>query len=310
VRGSVAVYGLLGIAALAAPLLGVYPVFMTQLLCFAMFACAFNLLLGYTKMLSFGHAAYFGSSAYITGWLVSVHGWGTLAGILAGVAVAMLLGIVIGAIAVRRQGIYFAMITMALAQLVFFICLQADFTGGENGLQGIPRGSIAGIIALDRDATMYYFVLAVFVAIYLFVRRIVRSPFGHVLEAIRENEPRAISLGYKVDRYKLVAFVLSASIAGLAGSLKALTLSFATLSDVSQGTSGDVILMTLLGGSGTLLGPVVGAGVVLTLQQYLSERVGAWVSVIIGAIFVICVMIFRRGIVGEIQRRFARRPPA
>lgn len=310
VRGSVAVYGLLGIAALAAPLLGVYPVFMTQLLCFAMFACAFNLLLGYTKMLSFGHAAYFGSSAYITGWLVSVHGWGTVAGILAGVAVAMLLGIVIGAIAVRRQGIYFAMITMALAQLVFFICLQADFTGGENGLQGIPRGSIAGIIALDRDATMYYFVLAVFVAIYLFVRRIVRSPFGHVLEAIRENEPRAISLGYKVDRYKLVAFVLSASIAGLAGSLKALTLSFATLSDVSQGTSGDVILMTLLGGSGTFLGPVVGAGVVLTLQQYLSERVGAWVSVIIGAIFVICVMIFRRGIVGEIQRRFARRPSA
>lgn len=309
-RASVAVYGLLGIAALAAPLLGVYPVFMTQLLCFAMFACAFNLLLGYTKMLSFGHAAYFGSSAYITGWLVSVHGWGTLAGILAGVAVAMLLGIVIGAIAVRRQGIYFAMITMALAQLVFFICLQADFTGGENGLQGIPRGSIAGIIALDRDATMYYFVLAVFVAIYLFVRRIVRSPFGHVLEAIRENEARAISLGYKVDRYKLVAFVLSASIAGLAGSLKALTLSFATLSDVSQGTSGDVILMTLLGGSGTFLGPVVGAGVVLTLQQYLSERVGAWVSVIIGAIFVICVMIFRRGIVGEIQRRFAPRPPA
>jgi branched-chain amino acid transport system permease protein len=308
VRGSVAVYVLLGIAALAAPNLGVYPVFMAQLLCFAMFACAFNLLLGYTKMLSFGHAAYFGSSAYITGWLVSVHGWGTLAGILAGVAVAMLLGTVIGAIAVRRQGIYFAMITLALSQLVFFICLQADFTGGENGLQGIPRGSIAGIIPLDRDAAMYYFVLAMFVAVYFLVRRIVRSPFGHVLEAIRENEPRAISLGYKVDRYKLLAFVLSASIAGLAGSLKALTLSFVTLTDVSQGTSGDVILMTLLGGSGTFLGPVVGAGVVLTLQQYLSERVGAWVSVIIGAIFVVCVMIFRRGIVGEIQRRFARRP--
>jgi branched-chain amino acid transport system permease protein len=308
VRASVAVYVLLGIAALAAPNLGVYPVFMAQLLCFAMFACAFNLLLGYTKMLSFGHAAYFGSSAYITGWLVSVHGWGTLAGILAGVAVAMLLGTVIGAIAVRRQGIYFAMITLALSQLVFFICLQADFTGGENGLQGIPRGSIAGIIPLDRDAAMYYFVLAMFVAVYFLVRRIVRSPFGHVLEAIRENEPRAISLGYKVDRYKLLAFVLSASIAGLAGSLKALTLSFVTLTDVSQGTSGDVILMTLLGGSGTFLGPVVGAGVVLTLQQYLSERVGAWVSVIIGAIFVVCVMIFRRGIVGEIQRRFARRP--
>ncbi|HWW29771.1 MAG TPA: branched-chain amino acid ABC transporter permease [Steroidobacteraceae bacterium] len=298
---------MIGIVALAAPFLGVYPVFSAQLLCFAMFACAFNLLLGYSKMLSFGHAAYFGSSAYITGWLVSVHGWGTLAGILAGVAVAMLLGLVIGAIAVRRQGIYFAMITLALAQLVFFVCLQADFTGGENGLQGIPRGDILGLIPLDRDATMYYFVLAVFVAMYLFIRRIVRSPFGHVLEAIRENEPRAVSLGYKVDRYKLVAFVLSASIAGLAGSLKALTLSFATLSDVSQGTSGEVILMTLLGGSGTFLGPVVGAGIVLTLQQYLSERVGAWVSVIIGAIFVVCVMIFRRGIVGEIERRFARR---
>ncbi len=182
------VWRCLELLALAAPLLGVYPVFMIQLLCFAMFACAFNLLLGYTKMLSFGHAAYFGSSAYVTGWLVTVHGWGTLAGILAGVAVAMLLGLVIGAIAVRRQGIYFAMITMALAQLVFFVCLQADFTGGENGLQGIPRGSIVGIIALDRDATMYYFVLAVFVAVYLFVRRIVHSPFGHVLEAIRENE--------------------------------------------------------------------------------------------------------------------------
>jgi branched-chain amino acid transport system permease protein len=307
VRSSIGVYVLLGVAALAAPFLGVYPVFIAQLLCFAMFACAFNLLLGYGKMLSFGHAAYFGSSAYVTGWLVSVHGWGTLAGILAGVVAAMLLGLVIGAIAVRRQGIYFAMITLALSQLVFFVCLQADFTGGENGLQGIPRGNILGLIPLDRDATMYYFVLAVFVAIYLFIRRIVRSPFGHVLEAIRENEPRAISLGYKVDRYKLVAFVLSASIAGLAGSLKALTLSFATLSDVSQGTSGEVILMTLLGGSGTFLGPVVGAGIVLTLQQYLSERVGAWVSVIIGAIFVVCVMIFRRGIVGEIERRFARR---
>jgi branched-chain amino acid transport system permease protein len=307
VRSSIGVYVLLGVAALAAPFLGVYPVFIAQLLCFAMFACAFNLLLGYGKMLSFGHAAYFGSSAYVTGWLVSVHGWGTLAGILAGVVAAMLLGLVIGAIAVRRQGIYFAMITLALSQLVFFVCLQADFTGGENGLQGIPRGNILGLIPLDRDATMYYFVLAVFVAIYLFIRRIVRSPFGHVLEAIRENEPRAISLGYKVDRYKLVAFVLSASIAGLAGSLKALTLSFATLSDVSQENSGEVILMTLLGGSGTFLGPVVGAGIVLTLQQYLSERVGAWVSVIIGAIFVVCVMIFRRGIVGEIERRFARR---
>jgi branched-chain amino acid transport system permease protein len=305
-RARIAVYVVLGIAALSAPLLGIYPVFMTQLLCFAMFACAFNLLLGYTKMLSFGHAAYFGSSAYVTGWLVAVHGWGTTAGILAGIAVAMLLGLIIGAIAVRRQGIYFAMITLALSQLVFFVCLQSDFTGGENGLQSIPRGRLLGFISLDRDAAMYYFVLAVFVAVFLFIRRIVRSPFGHVLEAIKENEARAISLGYKVDRYKLVAFVLSASIAGLAGSLKALTLSFATLSDVSQEASGEVILMTLLGGSGTFLGPVVGAGIVLTLQQYLSERVGAWVTVIIGTIFVICVMLFRRGIVGEIQARFSK----
>jgi branched-chain amino acid transport system permease protein len=300
------VYAVLGILALAAPVLGFYPVFLMQLLCYAMFACAFNLLLGYTKMLSFGHAAFFGSSAYITGWLVAVHGWGTIEGILAGVAVSMLLGLVIGAIAVRRQGIYFAMITLALSQVVFFICLQAEFTGGENGLQSIPRGSLFGSIELGRDETMYYFVLAVFVAVYAFIQRIVHSPFGHVLQAIRENESRAISLGYKVDRHKLVAFVLSASIAGVAGSLKALILGFATLSDVSQGTSGEVILMTLLGGSGTFLGPVVGAGVVLTLQQYLSDHVGAWVSVIIGAIFVACVMLFRRGFVGEIQWRFAR----
>jgi branched-chain amino acid transport system permease protein len=306
IRASIVVYAVLGILALAAPVLGFYPVFLMQLLCYAMFACAFNLLLGYTKMLSFGHAAFFGSSAYITGWLVAVHGWGTIAGILAGVAVSMLLGLVIGAIAVRRQGIYFAMITLALSQVVFFICLQAEFTGGENGLQSIPRGSLFGFIGLGRDETMYYFVLAVFVAVYALIQRIVHSPFGHVLQAIRENESRAISLGYKVDRHKLVAFVLSASIAGVAGSLKALILGFATLSDVSQGTSGEVILMTLLGGSGTFLGPVVGAAVVLTLQQYLSDHVGAWVSVIIGAIFVVCVMIFRRGFVGEIQWRFAR----
>jgi branched-chain amino acid transport system permease protein len=304
-RAGLAAYAVLGILALAAPFLGLYPVFLMKLLCFAMFACAFNLLLGYTKMLSFGHAAYFGSSAYVTGWLVTVHGWGTIEAVLAGVIVSMVLGLVIGAIAVRRQGIYFAMITLALAQLVYFVCLQAGFTGGENGLQGIPRGSLFGLVSLGRDDTMYYVVLAVFVAVYLFIRRIVHSPFGHVLQAIRENEPRALSLGYKVDRYKLLAFVLSASIAGLAGSLKALTLGFVTLSDVSQGTSGEVILMTLLGGSGTFLGPVVGAGVVLTLEEYLSDHVGAWVSVIIGAIFVVCVMIFRRGFVGEIQWRIA-----
>jgi branched-chain amino acid transport system permease protein len=305
--GRLVVYVILAAAALAAPFLGLYPVFLMKLLCFAMFACAFNLLLGYTKMLSFGHAAYFGSSAYITGWLITVHGWGTVQGILAGVAVAMLLGLVVGAIAVRRQGIYFAMITLALAQLVFFVCLQAGFTGGENGLQDIPRGSVCGMIGLAGDRTMYYFVLAVFIAVYVLIRRIVGSPFGQVLKAIRANEPRAISLGYKVDRYKLLAFVLSASLSGLAGSLKAMVLGFVTLSDVSQGTSGEVILMTLLGGSGTFLGPVLGANVVVTLQEYLSDLVGSWVSVIIGVIFVVCVMIFRRGFVGEIQRHLARR---
>jgi branched-chain amino acid transport system permease protein len=306
-RAHTVVYVALAILALVAPILGLYPVFLMKLLCFAMFACAFNLLLGFTKMLSFGHAAYFGSSAYVTGWLVAVNGWGTIEGLLAGVAVAMLLGLVIGAIAVRRQGIYFAMITLALAQLVFFVCLQAKFTGGENGLQGIPRGSVFGMIDLGRDETMYYFVLAVFVAVYILISRIVHSPFGQVLKAIRANEPRAVSIGYEIERYKLAAFVLSASFAGLAGSLKALVLGFATLSDVSQGTSGEVILMTLLGGGGTFLGPVVGANIVVTLQEYLSDLVGAWVSVIIGAIFVVCVMIFRRGFVGEIQRMYAAR---
>jgi branched-chain amino acid transport system permease protein len=300
-------YAVLGGLALSAPLLGLYPVFLMKLLCFAMFACAFNLLLGYTKMLSFGHAAYFGASAYVTGWLATARGWGTIEAILGGVAAAALLGLVIGAIAVRRQGIYFAMITLALSQLVFFVCLQADFTGGENGLQGIPRGSVFGAIGLGRDLWMYYFVLAVFAAVYALIHRIVHSPFGQILKAIRANEPRAVSLGYEVDRYKLEAFVLSASLAGLAGSLKALVLGFATLSDVSQGTSGEVILMTLLGGSGTFLGPAAGAVIVVTLQEYLSDLVGAWVSVIVGAIFVACVMTFRLGLVGEIQRRFARR---
>jgi branched-chain amino acid transport system permease protein len=306
-RAQITVYAVLALLAVAAPFLGLYPVFLMKLLCFAMFACAFNLLLGYTKMLSFGHAAYFGSSAYVTGWLATAQGWGTIEAILGGVAVAMLLGLLIGAIAVRRQGIYFAMITLALAQLVFFICLQAEFTGGENGLQGIPRGSVFGMIDLGTDRPMYYFVLAIFVAVFILIRRIVHSPFGQVLKAIRANEPRAVSLGYKVDRYKLLAFVLSASLAGLAGSLKALVLGFVTLSDVSQGTSGEVILMTLLGGSGTFLGPVVGANIVVTLQEYLSDLVGAWVSVIIGAIFVICVLTFRRGFVGEIEGRLAER---
>ncbi|MDQ2734112.1 MAG: branched-chain amino acid ABC transporter permease [Pseudomonadota bacterium] len=298
-RSAAIFYVLLLAALLAVPFVGIYPVFAMKLMCFALFACAFNLLLGYAGMLSFGHAAYFGFSAYVTGWLVTSRHWGTVEGIVCGVVAAALLGTLIRILAIRRQGIYFTMITLALGQLVYFVCLQAPFTGGENGLQSMPRGSVFGLISLRSDINMYYFVLAIFVAAYLLIRRIVHSPFGQVLKAIRDNEPRAVSLGYDADRYKLVAFVLSAALAGLAGSLKALILSFATLSNVLQSTSGEVILMTLLGGTGTFFGPVVGAGIVVTLQEYLSDRVGSWVTVIIGAIFVVCVMAFRRGVVGE-----------
>jgi branched-chain amino acid transport system permease protein len=303
-------YAALLLALLAAPFLGVYPVFAMTLMCFAMFAGAFNLLLGYAGMLSFGHAAYFGFAAYVTGWLVTAQSWDTVSSIVGGVVAAALLGLAIGLIAIRRQGIYFAMITLALGQLVYFVCLQAPFTGGENGLQGMHRGTLFGLVELRNDLHMYYFVLAVFVAVFLFIRRIVHSPFGQVLKAIRDNEPRAVSLGYDADRYKLVAFVLSAGLAGLAGSLKSLVLGFAALSDVLQSASGEVILMTLLGGTGTFFGPVVGAGIVVTLQEYLSDLVGAWVTVIIGVIFVACVLLFRRGIVGELlawqQRRKVR----
>jgi branched-chain amino acid transport system permease protein len=288
-------------------LLGIYPVFMMKLLCFGMFACAYNLLLGFSRMLSFGHAAFFGSAAYATAWLVTSPGWGTAAAILAGTAVSAVLGLIIGAIAIRRQGIYFAMITLALAQLVYFVCLEARFTGGENGIQGVPRGNLLGVLPLKSDIVMYYLVLAVFIAVFVFIRRVVHSPFGQVLKAIRENEPRAVSLGYEVNRYKLVVFVLSATLAGLAGSLKALVLSFATLSDVQQSTSGEVILMTLLGGTGTFFGPLIGASVVVTLQEYLSDIVGGWVTAIIGAIFVACVLSFRRGIVGELAALRLRR---
>ncbi len=292
-------YAVLALVLLAVPFVGIYPVFVMKLLCFAMFAAAFNLLLGFAGMLSFGHAAYFGFSAYVTGWLITAMQLDTVTSIVASMVAAALLGLVIGLIAIRRQGIYFAMITLALGQLVYFVCLQAPFTGGENGLQGIKRGSLFGLIDLRSDVNMYYFVVAIFVAVFLFIRRIVHSPFGQVLKAIRDNEPRAVSLGYDVDRFKLVAFVLSAALAGLAGSLKALILNFATLSDVLQGTSGEVILMTLLGGTATFFGPVLGAGIVIALQEYLSDSVGAWVTVIIGGIFVACVLLFRRGIVGE-----------
>ena len=295
---------------LAAPFIGVYPVFLMTALCFAIFACAFNLLLGYTGLLSFGHAAFMGSAAYATGWLVRSAGWSPELGLLAGVVVAGALGLVVGLIAIRRQGIYFAMVTLAMAQMIYFVCLQVPFTGGEDGLQGVPRGSLFGVLPLQSDLVLYYVVLAIFVAVFLAIIRIVHSPYGQVLKAIRENEPRAISLGYDVDRYKLLAFVLSTAIAGLAGSLKTLVLGFATLSDVHWSLSGEVVLMTLLGGMGTFAGPVVGAVTIIGLQNFLADRVGSWVTVIIGVIFVVCVLAFRKGIVGELlawqQRRKAR----
>ena len=298
------------VLALAAPFLGLYPVFVMKLLCFALFACAFNLLLGFTGLLSFGHAAFFGSAAYITGWFVKSQSWTPELALLAGAVGAGLIGLVVGAVAIRRQGIYFAMITLAIAQMVYFVCLQAPFTGGEDGLQGVPRGSLFGKFSLESDTTMYYFVVAVFVLCFLFISRIVNSPFGQVLKMIRENEPRAISLGYQVDRYKLLAFVLSAALAGLAGSMKTLVMGFATLSDVHWSMSGEVILMTLLGGVGTFFGPVLGSGIVIGLQNMLADKVGSWVTVIIGVIFVICVLAFRKGLVGELQAFRVRRRDA
>ena len=306
-RTTAVLYVLVALVAASLPWLGVYPVFLMKLLCFAMFACAFNLLLGFGRMLSFGHAAFFGFAAYVTSWLITAHGAGPATAVLCGMAVAAVLGTLIGGLAIRRRGIYFAMITLALGQLVYFVCLEAPFTGGENGLQGVPRGTLFGLLPLRSDLVMYYLVLALFVAVFLFIRRVVHSPFGHVLRAIRENEARAISLGYDINRYKLLAFVLSAALAGLAGSLKALVLGFATLSDVQQSTSGEVILMTLLGGTGTFFGPVVGAAIVMTLQEYLSDVVGGWVTAIIGVIFVACVLSFRRGIMGELEALRLRR---
>ena len=295
---------------LAAPFIGLYPVMVMKLLCFALFACAFNLLLGFTGLLSFGHAAFFGFSAYVTGWCIKRLGWTPELGLLAGMVVAAGLGLAVGLLAIRRQGIYFAMITLALAQMVFFICLQAPFTGGEDGLQGVPRGALLGLLPLEGDLTLYYLVLALFTASFLAITRIVTSPFGQALKMIRENEPRAISLGYEVDRLKLLAFVLSAALSGLAGSLKTLVMGFATLSDVHWSMSGEVILMSLLGGVGTFFGPVLGATVVVGLQDLLADKVGAWVTVIIGAIFVLCVLAFRKGMVGELAAWRARRQVA
>ena len=276
----------------------IYPILVMKVLCFGLFACAFNLLLGYTGLLSFGHAVFLGSAAYVTGHALKVWQLPTLLGLLAGTGAATVLGWLIGSLAIRRQGIYFAMVTLALAQMVFFFFLQASFTGGEDGLQGVPRGTLFGLDLAD-DLNLYYLVVAIFAASFWLIQRTIHSPFGQILKAIRENEARAISLGYDVAKYKLLAFVLSAGLAGLAGATKTLVFKFATLTDAHWHTSGEVVLMTLLGGMGTVFGPLVGAAAIVTLQNELADKVGSLVTVIMGAIFVVCVLAFRRGIVGE-----------
>jgi branched-chain amino acid transport system permease protein len=291
--------------ALAAPY-AVYPVFLMKVMCFALFACAFNLLLGYVGLLSFGHAAFLGTASYVTAHSVLALGFPPLLGILAGTACAGLLGLLVGWLAIRRSGIYFAMITLGLAQVIYFFSLQMPFTGGEDGIQGVPRGVLLGLFDLGSTLTMYHFVLAIFGFGMLLLYRTIHSPFGQVLKAIRENEPRAISLGYDVDRYKLLAFVLSAALSGMAGGTKSLVFQLASLSDVHWHMSGEVVLMTLLGGMGTVWGPVVGALLVVTLNNYLAGF-GSWVTIIIGGIFVACVLSFRRGIVGEILALGRRR---
>jgi branched-chain amino acid transport system permease protein len=291
--------------ALVAPFV-VYPVLVMKVLCFALFACAFNLLLGYTGLLSFGHAAFFGTAAYAAGHAIKVWGLPTELGLLTGVVASALLGWAFGSLAIRRLGIYFAMVTLALAQMMYFLFLQAPFTGGEDGLQGVSRGRLLGFVDLADDMNLYYFVLAIFVAAFWLIYRTIHSPFGQVLKAIRENEARAISLGYDVAKYKLLAFVLSAALAGLAGATKMLVFKFATLSDAHWHQSGEVVLMTILGGMGTVLGPVVGATVIVTLQNELADKVGSLVTVIMGSIFVVCVLLFRRGVVGEIAALYKR----
>ena len=292
---------------LAAPFC-VYPVFAMNVLCLALFASAFNLLLGYAGLLSFGHAAFLGAAAYVTGQAVKVWGLPIELGILAGTAVAVLLGAIFGTLAIRRSGIYFAMITLGFAQLVYFFVLHAAWSGGEDGLQGVPRGKALGLVSLQGNYASYYFIFALFLAGFAVFYRTIHSPFGHVLRAIRENAPRAESLGYDVDRYRVLAFVISAGLAGLAGSMKAIVFQSATLSDVHWHRSGSVVLMTLLGGMGTPIGPSVGALLVVTLENYLSGY-GSWVTVITGGVFIACVLAFRRGLVGELKARFRSRTP-
>jgi len=283
---------------IAAPTL-FYPVLLMKILCFAIFASAFNLLLGYTGLLSFGHAAFFGGAAYVAGYLIKDMALPPLVAILGGTLAAAFMGGLVGLLAIRRQGIYFAMITLAMAQMVYFVCLQLPQTGGEDGLQGVPRGSIVGL-DLNNDLTLYYVILIFFIAVFALIYRTIHSPFGQILKAIRENEPRAISLGYDVARYKLLAFVLSSGLAGLAGALKVLVFKFATLTDAHWHTSGEVVLMTILGGIGTVFGPAVGATIIVTLESQLADKAGSLVTVIMGFIFVLCVLMFRKGIVGEL----------
>jgi len=319
---STVIYLLLLVGLVLAPFAGAYPVFVMKLMCFALFASAFNLLLGYTGLLSFGHAAFLGGSAYVAGHAIKVWGLTPELGLIAGTITGALLGWLFGVLAIRRQGIYFAMITLALAQMVFFVALQAKFTGGEDGLQGVPRGKLFGVLDLQNDLTMYYVTLVIVVAAFLLIVRTIHSPFGQVLKGIKENEPRALSLGYDVSRFKLLAFVISAALSGLAGSLKTLVLGFATLSDVHWSASGQVILMTLVGGLGTLSGPLVGSAVVVLLENKIGEfghllarittidwfnTLGESVTMVTGLIFVICVLAFRRGIMGEIIAFIDRR---
>jgi branched-chain amino acid transport system permease protein len=282
-----------------------YPVFVMKVLCFALFACAFNLLIGYVGLLSVGPALFFGWAAYVSAHAAKIWDFPPELAILSGMACGAVLGLVVGALAIRRQGIYFSMITLALAQMAYFFALQAPFTGGEDGLQRVPRGTMFGLLDLRDDLVLYYVVAAIFLASFLLIYRIVHSPFGQVLKAIRENEPRAVSLGYRVDQYKLAAFVMSAALAGLAGAVKSQIFQLASLSDVHWTMSGEVVLMTLVGGLGTVFGPIVGAAVIISMQNYLAE-LGSWVTVVQGVIFVVCVLAFRRGIVGEIAAKLKK----
>jgi branched-chain amino acid transport system permease protein len=300
-----ALYLALLVLLLVAPFLG-YPIFLMKVLCFALFACAFNLLIGFTGLLSFGHAMFFGFAAYVSAHAAKVWGLTPELAILSGTAAAAGIGLLTGWLAVRRQGIYFAMVTLALAQMIYFICVQAPFTYAEDGIQSVPRGQLLGLVDLGNDTRMYYVVAAIFLLGFALIYRIIHSPFGQVLKSIRENEPRALSLGYNVDRYKLLAFVLSGTLAGLAGATKAIAFGLATLTDVGWQMSGEVVLMTLLGGMGTLLGPVLGAAIIVTMQNYLAN-LGSLVSIVMGATFVVCVLLFRRGIVGEIAHRMGKK---